>query len=126
MVLADCRRLRKGRIIIMSTLCVRFGIMQENRKTNVGGSWKLRCQKLVAATLQRTATGYAYAHVRTCVCMYVCTHARKQARIYVSGQHSCFIFGKSRVQILDRRPVILIKIFRGFPQSFHTNPEIVH
>jgi hypothetical protein len=34
-----------------------------------------------------------------------------------SSWHSCFVFCRSRVQILARRPAILTEVCRGFPQS---------
>jgi hypothetical protein len=40
--------------------------------------------------------------------------------------HSCFVFGRSRVQISARRPAILIEIFRAFPQYLQANSGIVH
>jgi hypothetical protein len=32
-----------------------------------------------------------------------------------NGQHSCFIFGRSQVQILVHRLAILTEVFHGFP-----------
>jgi hypothetical protein len=32
-----------------------------------------------------------------------------------SGLHSCFVFGRSRVQISAQKPDILTEYFRGFP-----------
>lgn len=39
--------------------------------------------------------------------------------------HSCFVFGKSRVQISVRRPVVLTEGSRGFLQYLHINAVIV-
>jgi hypothetical protein len=38
--------------------------------------------------------------------------------------HSCFIFGRSRVQILAWRPANLTEVFRGFTQSLQVNAGI--
>jgi hypothetical protein len=42
-----------------------------------------------------------------------------------SRYHSCFVFGKPRVQISAQRSAILTEVFRGFPQSFQANAGIV-
>jgi hypothetical protein len=47
-----------------------------------------------------------------------------------TGRHggavnTCFVFGRSRIQISARRPAILIEGFRGFPQSLQANAVIV-
>jgi hypothetical protein len=42
-----------------------------------------------------------------------------------NGQYTCFVFGRSRVQISSRRPAILTEVFRGFPQSLDANSGIV-
>jgi hypothetical protein len=38
---------------------------------------------------------------------------------WYSGQHSCFVFGRSRSQISAPRPDILTEVLRGFPQSLY-------
>jgi hypothetical protein len=43
-----------------------------------------------------------------------------------SSWHTCFIFGRSRVQISARRPAIQIEGFRGLSQSLHANAGIGH
>jgi hypothetical protein len=45
--------------------------------------------------------------------------------IFSINMVSCIVFGRSQIQISDRRPVILIKDFRGFPQSVQTNAGII-
>jgi hypothetical protein len=42
-----------------------------------------------------------------------------------SGEHSCFVFGRSWVQISVRKPAVVTEVFRGFPQSLQVNVEIV-
>jgi hypothetical protein len=42
-----------------------------------------------------------------------------------TGYHSCFVFGRSRIQISGCRPAILTEFFRGFPKSLHANAMIV-
>jgi hypothetical protein len=42
-----------------------------------------------------------------------------------SGYYSCFVFGRSRVQISVQRPIILTEFFRAFPQSLQTNAVVV-
>jgi hypothetical protein len=39
---------------------------------------------------------------------------------------SCIVFRKNRVQIWDRRQVILTEIYRGFSQSFQTNASALN
>jgi hypothetical protein len=41
------------------------------------------------------------------------------------GQHFCFIFGRSQVQISGRRPAILTKAFRSFLSYLQANAGIV-
>jgi hypothetical protein len=40
-----------------------------------------------------------------------------------SGKHSCFVFGRSRVQVSARLPAIVM--FHGFPQFREANAEIL-
>jgi hypothetical protein len=42
-----------------------------------------------------------------------------------SGKHTCFVFGRSRVQVSARRTAILATGFRGFLQSLEGNARIV-
>jgi hypothetical protein len=44
--------------------------------------------------------------------------------LWSSGYHSCFIFGRSQVQMLARRPAVMTEVFHGFPQSLQADAGI--
>jgi hypothetical protein len=69
----------------------------------------------------RLLTGFGYSES---VLLGIIKHSVLLHRTsWLSGQQS-FVFGRSRVQISARRPVILIEVFRSFPQSLQTNEGI--
>jgi hypothetical protein len=38
--------------------------------------------------------------------------------------HSCFMFGRSRVQVSTQKPIIMTEVFRGFTQFLQANARV--
>jgi hypothetical protein len=73
----------------------------------------------------RTVKSHYYGNVRPALCHFKATHtALTLTATKSSGHHSCFVFGRSQVQISAKRLAILTEGFCGFPQSLQAKAVI--